>query len=123
QLVGIIDWEDAALGDPLADVANSRLEILCAFGIEAIQSFTHHSQSLTTVDFTNLPSWDLCAALRPISQIAQWGLDETTEKLMRERHRWFVAKAFEKLAGLKHTVQELDLEFCGNSNARPSLMP
>src|SRR5262249_7766747 len=25
-LVGVIDWEDAALGDPLADLANSRLE-------------------------------------------------------------------------------------------------
>ncbi len=31
-LVAVIDWEDAALGDPLADVANARLEILWAFG-------------------------------------------------------------------------------------------
>jgi aminoglycoside phosphotransferase (APT) family kinase protein len=93
QLVAVIDWEDAALGDPLADVANSRLEILWAFGIDAMQSFTHHYQLMTTIDFTNLPFWDLCAALRPISQIAGWGLDETTEKLMRERHRWFVTQA------------------------------
>src|SRR5260370_25261061 len=28
QLVAVIDWEDAALGDPRADVAHSRLEIL-----------------------------------------------------------------------------------------------
>ncbi len=28
QLVAVIDWEDAPLGDPLADVANSRLESL-----------------------------------------------------------------------------------------------
>jgi aminoglycoside phosphotransferase (APT) family kinase protein len=27
RLVAVIDWEDAALGDPLADFANSRLEI------------------------------------------------------------------------------------------------
>ena len=47
QLVAVIDWEDAALGDPLADVANSRLEILWAFGIDAMQSFTHYYQSLT----------------------------------------------------------------------------
>ncbi|HEY6285766.1 MAG TPA: phosphotransferase [Ktedonobacteraceae bacterium] len=98
QLVGVIDWEDAALGDPLADVANSRLEILWAFGIDAMQGFTHHYQSMTTIDFTNLPYWDLCAALRPISQIAGWDLDETTKKLMRERHRWFVTQTFEKLA-------------------------
>jgi len=98
QLVAIIDWEDAALGDPLADVANSRLEILWAFGVGAMQHFTHQYQSMTTIDFTHLPYWDLCAALRPIAQMAQWGLDETTEKTMREKHRWFVTQAFKMKA-------------------------
>jgi len=59
-------------------------------------SFTLCYQSMTTIDFTNLPYWDLYAALRPASKIAQWGLDETTERTMRERHRWFTAQAFEK---------------------------
>jgi aminoglycoside phosphotransferase (APT) family kinase protein len=98
QLVAVIDWEDAALGDPLADVANSRLEILWAFGLDAMQSFTHQYQSMTTIDFTHLPYWDLCAALRPVAQLAQWGLDDTTERTMRERHRWFITQAFEKLS-------------------------
>ncbi len=98
QLVAIIDWEDAALGDPLADVANSRLEILWAFGIDAMGSFTQQYQSTTIIDFTNLPYWDLCAALWPIDQIAQWGLDEATERIMRERHRWFTTQAFEELS-------------------------
>jgi aminoglycoside phosphotransferase (APT) family kinase protein len=98
QLVAVIDWEDAAVGDPLADVANSRLEILWAFGIEAMQGFTHQYQSMTTIDFTHLPYWDLCAALRRVAQIAQWGLDDITEKRMRERLRWFITQAFEKLS-------------------------
>ncbi|MGH2481418.1 MAG: phosphotransferase family protein, partial [Ktedonobacteraceae bacterium] len=98
QLVAVIDWEDAASGDPLADVANGRLEILWAFGIDAMQSFTQQYQSMTTLDFTDLPYWDLCAALRPASKISEWGVDDTTEKTMRERHKWFVARAFEKLS-------------------------
>lgn len=98
QLVAIIDWEDAALGDPLADVANCRLEILWAFGIDAMQMFTHQYQSLTTIDFTNLPYWDLCAALRPASKLSEWGLDDLTETTMREGHRWFITQAFEKLS-------------------------
>ena len=96
QLMAIIDWEDAQLGDPLADVATSRLEILWAFGIEAMQRFTHQYQSMTTIDFTHLPYWDLWAALRPVAQLAQWGLDDTTERTMRERHRWFVTQALER---------------------------
>ncbi len=97
QLVGIIDWEDAALGDPLADVANSRLELLWAFGIDAMRSFTQQYQAMTTIDFTDLPYWDLCAALRSASQFAGWAADDATEKTMRERHRWFIAQALAKL--------------------------
>jgi aminoglycoside phosphotransferase (APT) family kinase protein len=98
QLVAIIDWEDAAIGDPLADVANGRREVLWAFGIDAMEHFTQQYQSLTGIDFTNLPYWDLCAALRTASQISSWGLDDATKKTMREGHRWFINQAFDKLA-------------------------
>lgn len=98
QLLAVIDWEDAALGDPLVDLANARLEILWAFGMKAMNDFTHQYQSMiSTMDFTNLGYWDLCAALRPASVLSEWGLDESTEKRMRERHKWFVTQAFENL--------------------------
>ncbi len=98
QLVAVIDWEDAALGDPLADVANSRLEILWAFGVDAMQHFTHQYRSMATIDVTNLPYWDLCAALRQVPKISEWGLDGITEKAMREGLRFFIAQAFAKLS-------------------------
>ncbi len=99
QLAAVIDWEDAALGDPLADVANGRREILWAFGIDAMRSFTHQYQALTTIDFTHLPYWDLCAALRTTaSQIAEWATDDISKKTMREGHTWFITQAFEKLS-------------------------
>ncbi len=99
QLVAIIDWEDAQVGDPLADVANCRLEILWAFGIDAMHSFTHHYQSITPIDFTDFPYWDLCAALR-LAKFAEWATDELTEKTMRERHCWFITQALAKLSTL-----------------------
>ena len=98
QLVAVIDWEDAEIGDPLADIANTRLELLWAFGSEAMQSFTQHYQAITTLDFTNLAYWDLWAALRPAFCIAEWAGSEVAEKRMRERHRWFITQAFEKLS-------------------------
>lgn len=98
QLVAVIDWEDAQVGDPLADLGNSRLEILWAFGIDAMHGFTQHYQTMNPIDFTNLPYWDLCAALRPASKMSEWGLDPTVEKAMRTGHSWFITQAFEKLA-------------------------
>ena len=72
-MVAVIDWEDAALGDPLADVANARLEILWAIGTEAMHRFTEEYRSMMpNVDFTYLPLWDLYAALRPVSSISGW---------------------------------------------------
>lgn len=98
QLAAVIDWEDAAVGDPLADLGNSRLEILWAYGVEAMQAFTRGYQSLMPAfDYTDLPYWDLCAALRPAGQLAGWGLDAHSEHTMRERHRWFVEQAFEHI--------------------------
>ena len=101
RLVAVIDWEDAHVGDPLADVANSRLEILWAFGREAMQTFTVRYQAgMPTLDFTHLPVWDLCAALRPASKLSEWGLTALTEKKMWDRHNWFVKQAFEMLGVL-----------------------
>jgi aminoglycoside phosphotransferase (APT) family kinase protein len=97
RLVGIIDWEDAALGDPLADLANSRLELLWAAGVGAMEQFTRQYQSLASVDLTNLPYWDLCAALRPAKNMAAWGLDDHGERSMREGLRWFIRQAIAKL--------------------------
>ena len=97
QLAAVIDWEDAKLGDPLADLGNTRLEIMWAFGSEALDTFTGYYKSMTALDFTNLPYWDLCAALRPAFKIAEWAGDAATEAKMRQGHKLFITQAFEKL--------------------------
>jgi aminoglycoside phosphotransferase (APT) family kinase protein len=111
QLAAIIDWEDAVLGDPLADLANSRIEVLWTFGSDAMQQFTRQYQfrilrsaqndmrgAMNAIDFTNLPYWDLCAALRKTSQIFSWNLDDALEKTMREGLRLFIDQAFDRLS-------------------------
>ncbi|MFL5735171.1 MAG: phosphotransferase family protein [Chloroflexia bacterium] len=98
RLVGVLDWEDAGLGDPLEDLGKSRLEMLWAFGVAAMHSFTRHYQSVAALDYANLPYWDLCAALRPAFKLTEWASDDDAERAMREKHAWFVEQAFEKLA-------------------------
>jgi aminoglycoside phosphotransferase (APT) family kinase protein len=98
RLVGVIDWEDAAIGDPLADVANARRELIWALGNDVMDDFTRRYASMTTVDFTHLPYWDLWAVLILAGRTAEWRLDEDTEKAIRAGHEALVAQAFERLA-------------------------
>jgi aminoglycoside phosphotransferase (APT) family kinase protein len=97
RLVSILDWEDALVGDPLEDLANSRLEVLWMFGVEAMRGFTDRYQSVADLDLSDLPYWDLCATLRPASRLSEWAAGEDKEAAMREGHRLFVAQAFERL--------------------------
>lgn len=99
QLVAVIDWEDAKVGDPLADIANSRLEILWAFGRDAMHRFTDLMRSMTAINFANLAYLDLCAALRPAGKLGSWGLDADAERAMRAAHAWFVDEALARLDG------------------------
>jgi aminoglycoside phosphotransferase (APT) family kinase protein len=109
KLVAVIDWEDAKLGEPLTDLAISRLDMLWIFGIDAMNAFTQHYISMMAIDYTNLPYWDLYAALRLVrlagADLAEWvaffppfGRHDITEQTLREHYRWFITQAFEKLA-------------------------
>lgn len=104
DLVAVIDWEDAALGDPLADVATTRLDLAWAFGPEATAAFTDHYLSLLPIDPGNLPFWDLVAALRPAGFLATWAADwadfgrpDVTEESMLAVHTRFVDEALAAL--------------------------
>jgi len=65
RLVGIIDWEEAAFGDPMADLANIRLEIVWHFGTAAMDMLTsEYLARRPAAEAAAMPLWDLRAALR-----------------------------------------------------------
>lgn len=97
RLAAVIDWEDAALGDPLADLANARLEWLWAAGAEAMERFTEHYRQKSGRDLRHLPWWDLRAALRHCGRIAEYGLDPATEERWIAEHRRFAETAITRL--------------------------
>jgi len=103
-IVAVIDWEEASVGDPLTDVATTRLDLLWAFGPRSMAAFTDHYLSLTSLDPTRLPVWDLVAALRPAGAFSGWvadwvdfGRPDMTAATMRAQHRWFLDQALRAL--------------------------
>jgi aminoglycoside phosphotransferase (APT) family kinase protein len=97
-LVAVIDWEDAAIGDPLADLATTRLELLWTFDREASERFTELYLAMTTVDAANLAHWDLRNALLVDGELSAWGLDAADLHSMRAKLRQFIGRARAALA-------------------------
>ncbi len=101
RLVGIVDWEDALFGDPLADLSVTRLEILWFYGAAAMNLLTRQYRELRpALDITTLPLWDLRAALRAYAfPIDTWELPADQLAAMRAARRVFAASALRRLAG------------------------
>jgi len=104
EIAAVIDWEDAGIGDPLYDLAVSRLDWLWSFGKRPMETFTEAYFEANAVDPKLLPFWDLCAALRPIDNFTEWasiwpevGRPDITEAHMRADHKWFVKQALKRL--------------------------
>ncbi len=85
RIAAVIDWEDACVGDPMADVANARAEHFIASGMEAADAFAHHylQQSPTAED--SLPFWETWAAARLYDSVSHWGLSQEETAAIRAK--------------------------------------
>ncbi len=74
RLVAVLDWEDTAIGDPLADVACARVELECAAGDEMAKAFSRAYFERTGADDTRLPAWGLYVSTSALQYMDSWGL-------------------------------------------------
>ena len=119
MLVGVIDWEDAVVGDPLADVANARMELTMAFGLAAASEFTtHYTELMPSVDLTALAHWDLYAALRHAGRMAEWGLSPVALARLQAGHREFTTAVLARFPSPRPARQNGVISpTCGRSTA------
>jgi aminoglycoside phosphotransferase (APT) family kinase protein len=102
QIVGIIDWEDAFIGDPIIDLARSRLELFWTYGVLPCERFTTHYLSRNDIDTESLAWWDLAMALGFARVLSGWGLPDEREQQMTAALAQFVTRAEEQLAIQRH---------------------
>lgn len=103
RLVAVIDWEDARLGDPLADLATARVELLCRYGDEAMERFTDqyvaaHDETTGPLRLDSLAVWELYVSASALATMAGWGLDPAEEAQRRRRTQRFFERAARQLS-------------------------
>lgn len=74
RLAAILDWEDAAQGDPLSDLACARVELEVVAGRAASDALTAHYLQRTGADPARLPLWDLYVTTAALGAMHAWGL-------------------------------------------------
>jgi len=105
KLVAVLDWEDAAYGDPVSDLAGCRLELLWKYGASAAEAFSEHYLSLAQLETTRLPVWELYAASAAVASMSDWGLLPEREADMRNKAQTVIAAARATLLGTAGATQ------------------
>lgn len=88
----VVDWEEAALGDPAIDVAYCRMDMALCGNCEAAERFTTAYEQETGKPAVNLGFWELAAAARPMFNPDGW----ISESPARERFADFVGAAIHR---------------------------
>jgi len=83
EIAAILDWEDAALGDPISDVACTCLELRYLFGEAGMAEFQQSYAACAPLDDARLTLWLAYVAAAAQSHMGNWGLDPVREAHMR----------------------------------------
>lgn len=84
RIAAILDWEDAALGDPLSDVACACLELKYLHGNEGKDLFETAYAKHHKIDPQRLALWLAYVSSAALKYMGDWGLESAKEQHMRQ---------------------------------------
>lgn len=97
SLVAVLDWEDAAVGDPLSDLAGTGLELRYLYGPEGMAEFIARYAGRRPVDPLRLALWQAYVAAAAQNYMGHWGLPKIQEAHMRSQALAMLDEAARKL--------------------------
>ena len=102
RLAGIVDWTNAELGDPRADVAQCRIDLTFSHGIEVADAFRRDYERLAGRRLPDLWYFDLFRGIGALLQYEQWlegyrdlGLSHLRPEDVAARLRTFLRRALD----------------------------
>ena len=81
----VLDWEDAAIGDPISDVAAASVELRYLFGTNGMQQFLRAYTDSQPIEPARLALWHLYVAAAAHKYMSEWRLEPAREAHMREQ--------------------------------------
>lgn len=95
HISAVVDWEEAAYGDPAIDVAYCRMNMALDDMPQAMDEFLHTYEVQTGRHLPNLAFWELAASARPMVDPVDWDI---TVPPRTDRFNRFIENALDRLA-------------------------
>jgi aminoglycoside phosphotransferase (APT) family kinase protein len=110
RVVAVVDWDDAAIGDPRSDVAQMRIDLVISLGLEAADRFLASYQKRAPQSLKDVWYFDLLRGLRALLFFEEWrwlegyhdaGLTHLTAPECRQRIQAFLERTLRERDALK----------------------
>ena len=94
NISGILDWEYAAIGDPLADLAVTCLDARYSSGEIGMNSFKQKYLGNEKIDEYRFNLWLIYIAASTLHYINNWNLDKQTKSIMKRESKLTILGSF-----------------------------
>ena len=83
EISGVLDWEYAAIGDPLSDLAVASLELKYDYGKRGVDRFLDLYSKNFSIDQSRLSLWLIYVSASTLFFIDEWNLEKARKNLMK----------------------------------------
>ena len=101
EIVGVVDWDYAAIGDPLSDLAVSSLEIRYQFGKDGMTKLYESYSENSKIDNFRLSLWLIYIASSTLHFIEEWNFSKTRKALIKSQATITIKEEFQNLLDIE----------------------
>ena len=83
EISGVLDWEYAAIGDPVSDLAAASLELKYDYGKRGVDRFLDLYSKNFSIDQSRLSLWLIYVSASTLFFIDEWNLEKARKNLMK----------------------------------------
>ena len=83
EISGVLDWEYAAVGDPVSDLAVASLELKYDYGKRGVDRFLDLYSKNFSIDQSRLSLWLIYVSASTLFFIDEWNLEKARKNLMK----------------------------------------
>ena len=94
EIIGLIDWEYAAIGDPMSDIAVASLELRYKYGEKGAELFQTLCSNYIDIDSKRLSLWLIYVSASTLRYIHEWRLPKERQALMIREAKAAIHESF-----------------------------